>query len=416
MTPRVTLIAFEIPYPPVHGGRLDVWRRMTAMARMGVDIQLIGWRKTPLGADEEAIVRRHACDVHVLPFLGGVWGSAVRAVALARFPLEVTSRLQFGRQWDRLKDQVRAFGPDLIIADQLHSGAIALRLQEDLQLPLVYRSHNVEHRYWTRMRDSARGFDKLLRRLSVLHLRSYELTMLRRCDAFFDISRDDLAAWQALGFSHGAVLPPLIELPELPAHEQAGLGGELENDVVFLGNLHSANNVEGVLWFLREVMPILRDAVPQVRVMVAGSRPAEALVAACAATPNVRLLADPEDAAAVYGSGRVLINPVATGSGVALKSLDMLAAAKPIVTVSRGIIGLPAAALPSFLVADTAEAFAGAVTRSLADGGPEAPDRAWLEQAFGDAQVRTFLRRLEALVAGGASGGTRAGRLETAAP
>lgn len=414
MTLRVTLIAFEIPYPPIHGGRLDVWRRMTAMARMGVDIQLIGWRKTPLGADEEATLRRYARDVHVLPFLQGLVGSAVRALALARCPLEVTSRLQLGRRWQRLKAQVQAFGPDLIIADQLHSGAIALRLQEDLQLPLVYRSHNIEHRYWTRMRDSARGLDKLLRSLSVLHLRSYELTMLRRCDAFFDISSDDLAVWRTLGFTHGAVLPPLIKFPEPAADD--GDKGKPEDDVVFLGNLHSANNVEGVLWFLREVMPILRDAVPQVQVLVAGSRPADALAAACAATPNVRMLADPEDAAGVYSSGRVLINPVATGSGVALKSLDMLAAAKPIVTVSRGVIGLPAEALPAFLVADTAEAFAAAVARCLADAHRNAPDRAWLEEAFGDAQVRTFLERLDALVAGAASRGALSGRPEAAAP
>lgn len=416
MTLRVTLIAFEIPYPPVHGGRLDVWRRMTAMARMGVDIQLIGWRKTPLAADEEAILRRYARDVHVLPFLEGISGSAVRAVALTLYPLEVTSRLRFGRPWERLKAQVRAFDPDLIIADQLHSGAVALRLQEALRLPLVYRSHNIEHRYWTRMRDSARGFEKLLRSLSVLHLRSYELTMLRRCDAFFDISADDLAAWRALGFTHGSVLPPLIELPELPADSTAGASGETGYDVVFLGNLHSANNVEGVLWFLRQVMPILRDTVPQVRVLVAGSRPVEAIATACAAADNVRLLADPEDAAAVYSSGRVLINPVATGSGVALKSLDMLAAGKPIVTVSPGVIGLPAEALPSFIVADAAEAFAAAIARALADADPRTLDRAWLEQAFGDAQVRTFLKRLEALVAGGASGGAPPARLEAAAP
>jgi hypothetical protein len=337
-------------------------------------------------------------------------------VALARYPLEITSRLQFGRRWERLKANVRAFGPDLIIADQLHSGAVALRLQAALRLPLVYRSHNVEHRYWTRMRDSARGLDKLLRSLSVLHLRSYERAMLRRCDAFFDISGDDLAAWRALGFTHGAVLPPLIELPALPANHDAGAGGEPENDVVFLGNLHSANNVEGVLWFLRQVMPILRAAVPEVRVLVAGSRPGEALASACAETANVHLRADPEDAAAVYGSGRVLINPVATGSGVALKSLDMLAAGKPIVTVSRGVIGLPAEALPSFVVADTSEAFAAAIARALADADPTTPDRAWLEQAFGDAQVRTFLRRLESLAGGGASGAAPSGRLGAAAP
>ncbi len=163
-------------------------------------------------------------------------------------------------------------------------------------------------------------------------------------------------------------------------------------------------------------MPILRAAVPEVRVLVAGSRPGEALASACAETANVHLRADPEDAAAVYGSGRVLINPVATGSGVALKSLDMLAAGKPIVTVSRGVIGLPAEALPSFVVADTSEAFAAAIARALADADPTTPDRAWLEQAFGDAQVRTFLRRLESLAGGGASGAAPSGRLGAAAP
>lgn len=394
---RVTLVAFEIPYPPDHGGRLDVWRRMAAMARMGVDIQLIGWRKNPLGTAEEAILRRHARVVHVLPFRGGLLGAAVRALALTRVPLEVTSRISFGRSWQQLKESVKEFRPHLVIADQLHSGAIALPLNAELGLPLVYRSHNIEHRYWTRMRKSAQGFDKFLRSLSLLHLRSYELTMLRRCDAFFDISATDLAIWRDLGFSHGSVLPPLIEFPE-PISNGSG-ASEPDHDVVFLGNLHSANNVAGVLWFLRKVMPILRDAVPDVRVLIAGSRPVEALVKACAGTRNVRLLANPDQAAAVYRSGRVLINPVATGSGVALKSLDMLVAARPIVSVSQGVVGLPKDALAAFRVADGAKPFAEAIGRALADADAFLPDRAWLDEAYGDAQVRAFLKRLDALAA-----------------
>lgn len=395
MTLRVTIVAFEIPYPPVHGGRLDVWRRMKAMARMGVEIQLIGWSKELPRAEEEAALHQHARLVHRLPFRGGLMGTALRALALTRFPLEVTSRLCLGQSWQRLKRSVEAFRPHLVIADQLHSGAVALRLNAELGLPLIYRSHNIEHRYWARMRGSALGIDKLFRSLSLLHLKSYEMNMLRRCDAFFDISAEDLAFWHAAGFRHGAVLPPLIEFPE----PVTGGGAGREYDVVFLGNLHSANNVEGLLWFLREVMPILQKAVPNVNVLLAGSRPVDALVEACSEASNVHLLADPDQAAPVYRSGRVLINPVATGSGVALKSLDMLAAARPIVSISKGVTGLPAQAMAAFRLADGAKAFADAIARALAESDPVLSDPARLHEIFGTAQVSAFLQRIEAVAA-----------------
>lgn len=40
---RITLFASDIPYPPVHGGRVDLWRRIKFLASQKVQIQLICW-------------------------------------------------------------------------------------------------------------------------------------------------------------------------------------------------------------------------------------------------------------------------------------------------------------------------------------------------------------------------------------
>src|SRR5882724_13726755 len=42
---RVTVIHHEFPYPPIHGGKADVWSRLVGLRRLGVQIQLVCWHE-----------------------------------------------------------------------------------------------------------------------------------------------------------------------------------------------------------------------------------------------------------------------------------------------------------------------------------------------------------------------------------
>lgn len=398
---RISVVAMEIPYPPVHGGRVDIWRRLKALKRVGVEVQLICWSPTVPDAATMATLREQVSDIYLLNYPRGLWGNLRRLWDLLRYPLEITSRLVRGKDLQRLQRAVAAFRPHVMMADHVHCGVVAHPISQALQVPMIVRSHDIEHLHYRELMRTAPDLkSKVMRFFSQNHLEAYEKGMFRRCLAFYDISAADLEFWQQQGYKNGYFLPPLIDLADLDttARLNAAAPPTFEYDAVFLGNLRTDNNVAGVLWFLEQVMPLLRSQRPDIRVAIAGSNPVDRIVQACDRTPNVVLLPNPPDAAAVYRSGRACIDPVAVGRGVSLKSLDMLAAGRPIVSFAKGTSGLPESVKIYFHVADDAPSFASAILDCLDRDGAASPDPDLLAAELGDVAIERFVRQLSTLL------------------
>ncbi|MCG3169687.1 MAG: hypothetical protein CALGDGBN_01210 [Pseudomonadales bacterium] len=102
-------------------------------------------------------------------------------------------------------------------------------------------------------------------------------------------------------------------------------------DVAFLGGYNHVPNLEAVEWFLREVMPALREAVPGVRLRLYGSKAPKELRELCAAHEDVLLEGWVADVAEVYSTCRVFIAPLQSGAGIKGKVIGALAHGVPCV-------------------------------------------------------------------------------------
>ncbi len=134
------------------------------------------------------------------------------------------------------------------------------------------------------------------------------------------------------------------------------------------GNLGYFPTADAVSWWVREVWPGLRQARPELRLTLAGERPAPA-VRRAARQPGVELVASPPSLAPVLAAAAVAVAPLRAGSGVPLKVLEAWAAGVPVVASAWAAAG--AAARPGFelLVAETPEEWRQAVLRLLDDPG-----------------------------------------------
>lgn len=397
---KLTIVAMEIPYPPNHGGRVDIWRRIKALKQVGVTLQLICWTHQLPTAEDKQVIDQYIDDFYPILYGSGLGWAMRRVVDLLRYPLDVTSRIVRGSEWSALLSRVQQFSPDVVMADHVHSGVVGRPLSKALGKPFTVRSHDIEHLHYGYWMKSSKGIAKLKRLLSLNHLKSYEFSMLRESDAFYDISIDDLNFWRGQGFSNGRFLPPVIDIENVEKNDSSQDGGELsqENyDVVFLGNLRTDNNVAGVLWFLSDVLPLLQHKTPDIKVLIAGSSPKKEVISACENTPGVRLKINPVSAAETYRSGKVLINPVATGSGTSIKSIDMLVLERPIVTLEKGLFGLPEAAKKYFKVATDAQSFSQLIIESLNAPSHELPDPSVLSELFGRSVIEEFVSDLKSL-------------------
>lgn len=393
---KMTIVAMEIPYPPIHGGRVDVWRRVKMLAEQGTEIQMICWSREMPNAETLDVIYQYVKDFYPIIYQRGLDVYLRRVFDLFLYPLEVTSRILRGEEWKQLIDSVRCFQPDVIFCDHIHSGWVASRLSKALERPMIVRSHDIEHLHYRYYLQCAKGYKKLVRLLSLNHLEAYEKSLFKQSLAFYDISKDDLKFWKDQGFNNGYFLPPLIEFSQENNHKNTQ---KIKSyDVVFLGNLNSENNVAGIIWFIEEVFPILKERSPGIKVLIAGSNPIPKIKTICENKEGLDLKINPPSAIEIYQSGRVLIDPVATGSGVSIKSIDMLAIGQPIVSRPKGLSGLPEEARQYFRVASDAPSFANEILNCLAQKQSTTQDRALLEVLFGSAVIEKFLCQLNSIL------------------
>ncbi|AOW99360.1 glycosyl transferase [Moorena producens PAL-8-15-08-1] len=397
---KITLVCHDIPYPPIHGARLDMWRRIKAFSNLGIDIQVICWCSHTPKPEEVLEIRKYAKQVFLIKFPRTLGSFIRRIIDLLKYPLEVTSRIVRGKELKLLLSDVAAFNPDVIFLDGIHGGEVASQLSQHLNRLLVIRSHNIEHLYYKRKLASAKGLNKLKRYLSLSNLEKYEINLLKKSTLFYDISLDDLNFWRSQGLNNGRYLPPLIEFPEenREAISRNKLSPNPVYDIVFLGNLFSDNNVAGIIWFITQVMPIIRLELPTFTILIAGSNPVQHVRQLCEETAEVDLKINPVSSTEVYKSGRVLINPVSAGSGVSIKSLEMLVSGRPIVSTPQGIAGLPEEVHHYFEIAVDKSSFAEAIIRFLSDPFRDNVNPGVLEELFGYKAIAGVISELDSIV------------------
>lgn len=372
---KILVVPIETPLPADNGGRIDVTRRLRALRDAGHSTALLTWQNVaqhgPVAAPVQAQLGS-LCSTHHLACIRRGAGESLRRLAhLWHLPSYAAAR------WVTLDRPAvlawaRAFAPDVLLLDGLYGVAAVRWLARQLGVPWVYRSHNIEHRYMRYQRDCATGLGARLRlTANLLGLQRAETAAVRAAAAVYDISVADAEFWRAQGARSVHWLPTVVDA-DFAAAMQAAAAQAPAWDIAYFGNLNTPNNVQAVEWLLTQVLPLLPQ--PQLRVAIAGSRPSETVRRLAAADARVTLVVDPPSIPAIAGAARVLVNAVQAGSGVNLKSVEMLFSSAQLVSTPAGVQGLPAEAAACFAVQAGAQGFAQAVTQALAPatGGAQA--------------------------------------------
>jgi hypothetical protein len=383
---RLVVVAQEFPYPPNHGGRADVWRRMRALKALGVNLALVCWYEdivnTPSEA-EVAAVLEVVDSLIVVPKKGGLWRALVRLFRIAAgTPSHAAARVLGHDDFKQAVEKLAGFNANAVMLDSPYGGVFASRLSKHLGVPMFYRSHNIEHKYFQGQATAATGLrDQLAWRLACVHLHRFERQMQQEAKISFDISADDLRFWQSQGLTNGVCLPPLPEAA-LEQTQDAPETAAQARELAFLGNLHAPNNVQGLVWFVEQVMPIVWKARPQTVFTIAGSRPGDVVKQLVQQHAGVELVENVVDVPGFLAASRVLVNPVLTGSGVNVKTLDMLMTERPIVSTPQGVAGLTPEIQALCRVASSREQFARHIQQSLHDPTIDAAQRAACRDQF----------------------------------
>jgi sugar transferase (PEP-CTERM/EpsH1 system associated) len=174
--------------------------------------------------------------------------------------------------------------------------------------------------------------------------------------------------------------------------------------LVFTGAMDYRANVDAVLWFADAVWPALREAEPELRWWIVGSRP-DRRVVALASRPGITVTGRVPDVRPWLAHATLAVAPLRIARGVQNKLLEALAMGCPVVATRNAAIGLDPTTRAVLTLADEPAAMAAAILRLLADSESRArrarAGRARMAEAYGwPAQLAALDRLLMGLPGG----------------
>jgi glycosyltransferase involved in cell wall biosynthesis len=126
-------------------------------------------------------------------------------------------------------------------------------------------------------------------------------------------------------------------------------------------------NVDGVLWFVREVLPLIRRKRPETTLAVVGRVPDAKIQQLGAEDQRIEITGTVPDIRPYLWGSLVSIVPLRIGGGTRLKIYEAMAAKIPVISTTIGAEGLTAHPPEDIRIADTPEAFAEQCLALLAD-------------------------------------------------
>lgn len=173
-----------------------------------------------------------------------------------------------------------------------------------------------------------------------------------------------------LASRHAALACDVIEnAVALPAEPRRSDDGAT---LIFVGSLSHEPNVEGVLWFVREVMPQLRHQASRAcRLVVAGAEPPPPILA-LAGQDDVEVAGYVAEIAGLYRGATLALAPLLSGGGTRIKLLEASAHGVAFVSTPAGAAGLDWPPAAGGWIAESPQAFAACCAQALADPGERA--------------------------------------------
>ncbi|HEX8096567.1 MAG TPA: glycosyltransferase [Pyrinomonadaceae bacterium] len=173
--------------------------------------------------------------------------------------------------------------------------------------------------------------------------------------------------------------------------------------LLFVGNLHHRPNSDGVHYFVKEIFPLVREAVPGIKLAVVGANVSPEIAAH--GSEDVDVKGYVPDIEPLFQAARVFVAPVRFGAGIKGKIGDAMSYGLPVVTTSVGAEGFGITDGEEALIADGPREFAEAVIRvyrerglwqRLSDKGYRHIEESYTPRAVGEiinAAVRRLLQK-----------------------
>lgn len=230
------------------------------------------------------------------------------------------------------------------------------------EAPVIYSAHNVESQLSPMMFRHQNPVLRLLAGMERARTAREEKNAIVRSDACIAVSekdRDTLRKLDPQGETPIYVLPNCADDRFTPSAEPVS-----KKEILFLGSFQWRPNAHGILWFMDEILPLLKRRDPHCLVRIVGSGISRSLYRKFM-NRGLRVHGDVPDVLPYLQNARLLFVPLKIGGGTRIKIMEAWASGLPVVSTTTGADGLEYRQGVDILTADDPKEFAHSIHRIL---------------------------------------------------
>ena len=260
---------------------------------------------------------------------------------------------------------MRAFLEDLIRQEHFDC-AVVDHLAPTSYFPdlphAIFFQHNVETVIWRRhVEHAANPLRRAYFKLQADRMYRYERRVSQASGHIVAVSRTDADVMRRLfDVTRVTEIPTGVDIDYfLPGRTGASACQPVPTaDLVFVGSMDWLPNVDGTLYFVREILPLIRRQRPATTLAIVGRTPPPKIAQLAAEDSGIRVTGTVPDIRPYLWNSAVSIVPLRIGGGTRLKIYEAMAAQIPVVSTTIGAEGLSVNPPEDIRIADTPDRFA----------------------------------------------------------
>lgn len=351
---RILYISQRVPFPPNRGDKITTWRNIEYLSREH-EVVSIAFAHNDGDRDAAEELRGKGLEVHTVDL-------DLKRAKLASLPLFLTKKpLTLGvygsAKLQAVVDKL-APGADLAIGYSSSMGAFIL---PHTNLPRIQYIVELDSDKWAQYAGFTKPPMKWVYAREAKRLLAFERELCAAVDMnvlVTDLEQEIFA--DRIGDAPSCVLRNGVDLELFNPRSNAPEPGHL----VFTGVMDYFPNVDGCIWFAREILPLIRREHPEAHFTIVGSSPTPEILA-LARLDGVEVTGFVPETRDYLARAAVAVAPLRIARGIQNKVLEAMSMGLAVVGTTHATQGVAGTHGTDYLVADTAADFAAACSRLL---------------------------------------------------
>lgn len=347
---QLLFLAPRLPLPADTGGKIRTWFILDQLRRC-FDVHLVCFSSSPGDGPWARQIEEGGVAVTLVPAPGPL--SRILSLAYLRQPYSV-SKYHSPRMRRLLLSLARSTRFVAVHLDHLHMAQYGECFP---RMPRVLDEHNVEHCILERYAavEPRRPLRTLLA-AEAARTKRLEERMLRSVSLALAVSPEDAETIRRL--TNGSTPVEIVHNGVDTNFYRPANSVPRADDLAFVGSMDWWPNEDAVLYFVREILPLIWHEVPQATFSVVGRGPSQALTRLAEADHRIVITGRVDDVRPHVERAGIFVVPMRVGGGTRLKILEAMSMERPVVSTLLGAEGIGYQDGSNIIIADRPQDFA----------------------------------------------------------